>query len=168
MGGLLALLAASRMKRGVAGVVTINSPMKLRDGKSKFVPALAWWNKLMDNFESMRVDYLENQSENPQVNYSRNYINGVNELGRLIDAAEEALPEIDVPSLIVQAPKDPVVDPVSADIIQDKIGTDEAYIQQLKYDNHIIIKGDRSKQVFDSVDRFIEHRLRLRDHSTLA
>ncbi len=159
MGGLLAMLAAARSPKDVAGVVTINSPMKLRDAKSKFVPALAWWNRLMENFDSMRMDYVENESENPQTNYSRNYINGVNELDKLIDVAEEHLPKICVPSLIVQANQDPVVDPESAEIIQEKMASDDATIAMLKYNNHIIIRGERSQQVFTRIDDFINHRL---------
>ena len=156
------------MKRGIAGVVAINSPLKLRDAKSRFVPALAWWNRLMEKYDSMRVDYIENESENPLVNYTRNYINGVNELGHLIDEVDQVLPRIEAPALLVQAHQDPVVDPVSAAMIQERMELSDARVERLKFNRHIIVKGEGSEKVYACIDNFMKKGLRLRNSETLA
>ncbi len=45
--------------------------------------------------------------------YDRNYVHGPTELERLIDASKRELAMVRVPTLVVQADKDPVIDPAS-------------------------------------------------------
>lgn len=159
MGGLIALNAAAQLQEHIAGVVAINTPMKLRDAKSHLVPAIAWWNRLMGKFDSMRYDYIENESENPSVNYSRNYIHSVNELDRLMDKTEELLPSIDLPTLVIQGNRDPVVHPESAEILQQKLGSDDVVVDMLKCKHHIIVKGEGAEKVYNHIDHYINQRL---------
>jgi 1-acyl-sn-glycerol-3-phosphate acyltransferase len=62
-GGLLSLLSASQKKslNKLAGVVSINSALKLRDIKSKMIPGINLWNELLEKFnlEKGRMEFID-------------------------------------------------------------------------------------------------------------
>ena len=77
-------------------------------------------------------------------------------LGRAMAAMEEVLPDICSPTLILQGSRDPVVNPVSAQLIFDKIGSRHKELAILERTRHGIVNGDGCNDVFEPVHRFIE------------
>lgn len=157
-GGLLSLLTASQKNdyNKLAGVVSINSAMKLRDIKSKMVPGINLWNELLDKFslEKGRFEFIDDQPENPHINYSRNYIKGVYELEKLMIVCEDNLHKINVPTLVIQSTNDPIVNPKSAKLIYDKIKISSKKLVEFEADNHVIITSQKKDLVFQEIMDF--------------
>lgn len=159
-GAGLALDLASRVT-DLAGVFAISPPFKLQDFSARFVPAVSMWNKLMGKFnmEGAKKEFVENQSENPHINYLRNPISGIIELDRLMDQIEPKLPGITVPVLIVQSYGDPVVNPAGSFQIFKKLGAKDKEYLMVNYQRHGIINGRNSERIFHRIGDFL-NRLR--------
>jgi esterase/lipase len=156
-GGLVALLAAASKANDVKGVFTINAAIKLQDIRSKFVPSVMVWNDVMDkfNFDQAKMDFIENESEHPEINYSQNYLNGVRQLERLIKTTKSKLAQVVAPALIIQADQDPVVHLDSAKIIESSIQSDPKEKVIMPFERHGVLHGEGSEEVFDHVKNFI-------------
>ena len=157
-GAGLALDLAARVN-SVKGVFAVSPPMRLQDFSSKFVPAVDVWNRLMKKvrFEGAKMEFVENQPENPHINYFRNPVSGVLELERLMDAVDDKLSDIRMPALVVQSLGDPVVKPSGSMRTFDRIGSeDKAYIL-FNFDRHGILLGKDSEKVHKAIGDFIEH-----------
>jgi esterase/lipase len=156
-GGLLALLGAARKGTKVQSVFTINAPLALHNYSARLVSSVMTMNRVLKRFGGAgRWDYVENESENPEVNYLRNPVSGVHELGRLMKSAEDELPRIESPTLLVQGYRDPIVDSVSGQLIFDRIGTSNKELTYFDRDRHGIIYGPGAEEVFDRVLRFVD------------
>jgi len=155
-GAGLALDLAARVK-GVAGVFAVAAPMRLRDFSSKFAPAVDMWNRIMDKAygEGPKMEFVENKPENPHINYLRNPISGVREIERLMDDLEPKLPGLNMPALIVQSRRDPVVEPKGSRKIFELLGTENKEYQLFNFDRHGILLGDGSKRVHKAIGEFV-------------
>ena len=156
-GAGLALDLASRVTN-LAGVFAISPPFKLQDFSARFVPAVNLWNKLMGKFNmaSAKKEFVENQPENPHINYVRNPISGIIELDRLMDQIEPKLPDISVPALIVQSFGDPVVNPDGSLKIYKMLGAREKEYLMVNYERHGIINGRNAERIFCGVGDFLK------------
>jgi esterase/lipase/1-acyl-sn-glycerol-3-phosphate acyltransferase len=155
-GGLLALLAASRKDGKVSGIACINPALVLNDVRSKIVPGIVAWNHLLEKFKIAKgqLRYVENHSESPNINYSRNYICGVEQLEKLMDVCEKNLEKIECPTLIIQSTNDPVINPKSSKIVFEKMKTNNKELLEIESDNHVIVRGEQSKEVFAKIKEF--------------
>jgi hypothetical protein len=77
-----------------------------------------------------------------------------------MEAMDEELEKIVVPTLIMQASNDPVVDPGSGMDIFSKVGTEFKELVYMARDNHGIINGHRCDEVFVRVRQFVEWALK--------
>ena len=155
-GAGLALDLAARVKE-VAGVFAVAAPMTLKDFSSKFAPAVDMWNRIMDKAYSVgpKMEFVENKPENPHINYLRNPISGVREIERLMDDLEPKLPDLDVPALIVQSRRDPVVEPKGSLKIFKLLGTEDKEYRLFNFDRHGILLGDGSQRVHKAIGEFV-------------
>jgi len=155
-GAGLALDLAARVKK-VAGVFAVAAPMTLKDFSSKFAPAVDMWNRIMDKAYGVgpKMEFVENKPENPHINYLRNPISGVREIERLMDDLEPKLPDLDVPALIVQSRRDPVVEPKGSRKIFKLLGTEDKEYRLFNFDRHGILLGDGSQRVHKAIGEFI-------------
>lgn len=156
-GGLLSLLAASRKDQQLGGVVCINPALRLNDIRAKFVSGIQVWNDIL---EKLRIDkgqlrYVDNHPENPDINYSRNYIKGMEQLENLMEVCEESLEKIKCRILVIQSKEDPVIDNKNARIVLEKISSSTKEFQQIESSKHVIIKGQGSDRVFDMIEEFV-------------
>ncbi|MGD8264867.1 MAG: alpha/beta hydrolase, partial [Desulfobacterales bacterium] len=103
-----------------------------------------------------KMEFVDNKPENPHINYSRNPISGIREIERLMDDLEPKLPKMNVPALIVQSSRDPVVDPKGSRKIFDLIGTNEKQYVLFNFDRHGILLGDGSQRVHKTISEFLE------------
>ncbi len=158
-GGLLSLLScAKKPQNSIFAVITINAALKLQDIRARYiVPGITIWNDLLNKFKIKKatLEYIENNSENPLVNYPRNYLSGVGELGKLMSECSSNLSKVSNPALIIYSKNDPIVKPDSSKIIQKEIKSDIKELKEFDMDNHIIIFGDNNKKVFDVIEKFI-------------
>jgi esterase/lipase/1-acyl-sn-glycerol-3-phosphate acyltransferase len=157
-GAGLALDLAARVKN-VEGVFAVCPPLRLQDFSTKFVPAVDVWNKLMNrvHLDDAKMEFVENNPENPHINYLRNPISGVRELVRLMDAVEPKLADIKVPGLIVQSQGDPVVNPKGSKRIFELLGSKNKEYILFNFNRHGILLGDGSKRVHKAIWDFIRH-----------
>ncbi|MCP3904226.1 MAG: alpha/beta fold hydrolase [Planctomycetes bacterium] len=159
LGGVLAALLAARCGVAVDGLFTINAPMKLRNPWAPLVPVVLRLDRLVHRLRR-RTEApsrsVRNDSESPDINYDTDYLWGIRELRRAIRACRRGLPDVTAPSLVMQCDDDPVVDPRSASILHDRLGSETRLVVRMPGARHLIVRGDRSAHVFDRVDAFVE------------
>jgi esterase/lipase/1-acyl-sn-glycerol-3-phosphate acyltransferase len=157
MGAGLALELASRVSK-MDGMVAISPPLKLQDFSAKFVSGLNLWNRLMKriNRDQNQKEFVENNPENPHINYTRNPLSGIRELGKLMEKTESQLTDITAPTLIIQSHADPVVKPRGARKIFEKISSPDKEFLLVNYARHGIVDGDQSQRIHAEVGDFIE------------
>ncbi len=157
-GGLLALVNAAQKAHKIEAVFCINAALKLNDFKTNFVPTINLWNEFLEKLKinKAHLDYIDNNPEFPEINYTRNYLHGVVVLEQLINMCKTKLSQVTSPCMIIQADEDPVVSPQSAEIIYDKIPSEKKRIYTMPYNRHGIINGVDCDKVFDKVLNFVK------------
>jgi esterase/lipase len=157
MGGGIALLQAANKPGRFTSVISINAPLKLKSIASKFSPFIVAWNTLLTkiNVDKWKMEFVENDPEYPQINYVRNPVSGGYELEKLMRIVENRLNNVADPALIIQASDDPVVDPVSAQEIFDKLGTKEKQLFMVNANHHGILRGKEADEVNAKVLEFL-------------
>lgn len=155
-GAALALELSTRVA-GIKGVFAICPPMRLQDFSARLVPAVDVWNRFMEmvRLDKAKMEFVENQSENPKVNYLRNPIAGVRELDRLMDALAPKLASIGIPTLIMQSLGDPVVDPEGTRQLFRKIGAREKSYIVINSERHNILLGNSAARVQRDIEQFL-------------
>lgn len=157
-GAGLALDLTARIE-DVDGVFAVCPPLRLKDFSSKFVPALDFWNKFMDkvHVDSGQKEFVENNPENPHINYLRNPISGLRELERLMDSVESKLSAIQAPTLVIQSYGDPVVDQRGSRKVFELLGSEDKSYILFNFDRHGILLGDGAHRVHKAIADFIDH-----------
>ena len=59
------------------------------------------------------------------------------------------------PALIIQSTKDPLVGPDGAAALMERLGGRDKVLVALPFDRHVIVRGEGSEKVFDTVGRFV-------------
>lgn len=156
-GGLLALLSSKKCYIEFAGIVCINAALHLNDIRLKALPAVSFWNDLVNAFNAndYAKEYVDNLAENPDINYDKFYITAIEQLHALMNKTKKNIPKIQSPILIIQSKNDPVVNPSSAYEIYDKIKSKRKNILLLNLDNHVIVKGKNTKELFKEINKFL-------------
>lgn len=156
IGGCLALDLASRLPK-LAGVFAVCPPIRLKDYSTTFMPGLDVWNRIVSKIkrDNLERDFFQFTSENPYVNYDKNPIMGVKEIGNFLAKLKTSLANVVHPSLIIHADKDPVVDSDGSKIIYDELGAESKEYVLMNYDNHIIVNGKGSDKVHKLIANFV-------------
>ena len=157
-GGTLSLLAAGRKMEKVTAVFAVNAPLKLQRFGARLAPTIVTMTSLLKRVRGVpnEWEYVENNPENAHINYTRNPLKGVVELGKCMDSMEAALKSIISPTLLIQGSKDPIVDPTSAMDIFNQIGTSKKELIVLERTRHGIVNGEGSTDVFARIAHFLE------------
>ncbi len=157
-GAGLALDLATRVKN-IRAVFAVSPPMRLQDLGAWFVPAIDTWNAMIKKIRLHPIakEYIANNPENPSINYVRNPISGVNQLGKLMDQLEPKLKDILTPTLVVQSRKDPVVKPAGTRLLFEKLGCELKEYYIFDVDRHGILIGKDISRVYQSIYNFILH-----------
>ncbi len=155
-GGLLGLLSCARKQRDVCGIVSINSALKLLDIRTRFVSGINLWNEFLQKLkiDKSKMEYVDDQPENPLINYSRNYLKAVAQLDNLMAECDENLEKISVPALVIQGKNDPVVNPISGKLIFEKIKSKNKFLFEPNFSNHCIVNGNNKEEVFEAIKNF--------------
>ena len=157
-GALLSLVSSIKETSDALATISINPALKLRDIKAKIVPGINIWNDFLDKFhiEKGKMEYVRNSPENPHINYTKNYLKGVEQLELLMGECEDNLDKITTPSLLIYSKNDPVVDPQSSKIIWENLGSKVKELIEINSDKHVIVTGKVGEDVFRQIEYFLE------------
>ena len=156
-GAGLALDLGTRVK-GIKALFAVSPPLQFRDFSVRFLPAVGFWNRSMDliNMESAKREFIENRPENPHINYFRNPLIGVRELGLLMASVEKNLAQITVPTLVIQADGDPIVNPKGSRKVFERISSTDKEYRAFSFDRHGILLGEGAEKVHRAIGNFLE------------
>jgi len=167
VGGALTLCHASTRPEKLAGIVSINAPVKFKDRNMAFVPLvhglnkIASWLPMVDTI----VPFISNDSEHPHINYSSIPVPALFEMRTMIEDMQKNLAAIQVPALVIQSKNDPVTHSDSAQKIHGKLTTD-CELKWIESARHGIIT-DNDDNTWTLLDQFIT-RMTNRDTDSLA
>ncbi|MBJ6727595.1 alpha/beta fold hydrolase [Geomesophilobacter sediminis] len=155
-GGGVALDCASRIP--VAGVFAVSPPHRLRDISSRFAPALTAWNRVMELFKYQlgKKEFVQTMPERPQINYARLPVVGLQELERFMRELEPKLPQIRVPTLVLQGDLDPVVDARGSRRLFELIGSRNKEYLSFPRTRHGILAGEGAAEIHAAIVSFLE------------
>jgi esterase/lipase len=156
VGGSLALDLAARVA-GVAGVFALCPPLTLRNYSTKFMPGIDVWNRIQNKIKrgEHKNQFIEFPHGNPHVNYPMNPVAGVKEVGDYLESIEKGYAAINQPALIIQADKNPVVNPKGSQQLYESIGSSDKEFCLLNYDRHILVNGEGAEKVFQKIGAFV-------------
>ncbi|HNV46772.1 MAG TPA: alpha/beta fold hydrolase [Spirochaetota bacterium] len=160
-GAGLALLHAANKPHTVRCAVSINAPLKLANPASRFAFLFAFLNRLLARFKIPRalLPFVPNNPENPDINYARNPVAGVDQLEELMGIVNDRLRDITMPVLVVQGSDDPVVKAESGKKIYKKIKARKKELYVVPANHHGILRGDEAPELFVRVHRFLRRHL---------
>jgi esterase/lipase len=156
-GGGLAMDGAARIG-GLAGVFAVSPPFRLQDISSRFASAVTTWNRLMETIHchGAAKEYVEITPERPLINYSRVPIAALSELEHFMKDLEPRLANVKVPTLVVQAHGDPVVNAEGTALLYNRIGAKQKQYVPFDFSRHGILAGEGSENVHAAIGAFIE------------
>ena len=144
-GGALALRLAADKPEGLQGVAAVAVPQKFKNKNMVFVPLMHRANRLIrwaSSFEGIMPFRASENTEHPHINYRHMPIRGLYELRRIVEALKDKLPEVSCPVRLLQGDEDPVVVPGSAEIIHDRLGTEDKDLEIIPSKHHGILYQD--------------------------
>ncbi len=145
MGGLLGVLVAG--SHPVEGLVTINTPVLVKDKRIYFASLLQYF-----------IDYSSNPgvAGNEELYYYKERpVSAVAQLNQLINTAKRYIYNVNFPILVVQSKYDPLVDPISAVIILQGVKSQNKQVLMLEDSAHTLPRLKNKKKVFDAVLKFL-------------
>jgi len=157
-GAGLALDLAHRIPE-IEAVFAVSAPLRLQDMAARFVSAVDTWNRVMDRFhlDEAKKTFVDNDPENPHINYFKNPISGIRELERLMSSLEPRLPEITTPALVIQSQDDPVVNPKGSEKIFKLLGSTDKQMVFFNFQRHGILLGEGANRVHRTIGDFLDH-----------
>lgn len=156
VGGNLSLDLAGRVGE-VAGVFAVCPPFALRDYSTNFMPTKDVWDRILGSIKrgESKQEFLDFDHGNKHVNYPRNPVEGIAEVGKFLESIEDVYQKITQPALIIQADANPVVDPSGSRKLYERLGSTEKEFCLLSYDRHVLINGERAEKVYRKVYDFL-------------
>lgn len=156
-GGNLAFWLAHKYPDALTGIVSLGTPIVLRWQRIIYcrVYTYGWlktyYRKLGRDY---KVDYIDLSDE---VSYPVIPVSSLREfLWFIRHTTVPTLTSIRVPTLMIQADRDPIVHPKSVQIIHEHLGSDYKKVYWLNGRYHTLPDIDRREEVFHKVDKFIE------------
>ena len=163
-GGALVLKLAAECYAETVGVVALAVPLKVIDPAFMLVPLLHGTNRLLgwiSSYEGVKP-FIEATPEHPHINYQNTPVRGLFELRRLIQALDEFVPAIDIPTLVVFADHDPLVSVKSAPLIMAKLGGRHKKLRIVPANRHGILT-ENIAGTWRIIDKFLDE---VRAHPT--
>lgn len=155
-GGVLALIAAASKQHKVDGLICINTAIKFDDMRFNYLlPTMGVISSWLSHINT-KIEYIQDTPENPDVNYSEHHIRSIMELKKLIDFAYPLLKKVTAKTLIIQGDQDPVVNPKGADLIYERIKSEQKRKVIIEAKEHVILNSKHYEQIFGAIREFMQ------------
>ena len=149
MGGLLSFYLATQ--RSVTGVISLCTPIWLRDWRASFVPILRYFIPYHQRSKK-KEDHIENQI----VPYDRTPLSSIEELKKLMKKVKQQIPKVEVPTFVVQARQDETILPKSADYIYEQLASKQKTISWYEHSSHLITLDKERDRLFEEIYTFVQ------------
>jgi carboxylesterase len=161
MGGVLSLYTAPQFP--FRGLVCLSTPLQISLGTR-----LENVDKLMEEMpfaEKSSSDWHDPRAGLDHLSYERYPLRGVIELLQLLNETSRVIPEIELPTLLVQSRNDGLVPPENMPAIHTLLGTpeDQKEMFWIEDSGHVVTRDTAKEQVFQAVFDFIQRQERPRD-----
>ena len=158
-GGMLVLELGSHLQ-GLSGVVAVCPPFTLQDYSNRFMPPTHIWNRLRQRWKGNQntQEFVEFEPENAAINYHRNPVAGVDQIGTLLAQTRARLPFLTPPTLIISADQDQVIGSRSSLRVYEGIASDKKELLRISSNRHNIITGNLTgvePRVRDAIASFL-------------
>jgi esterase/lipase/1-acyl-sn-glycerol-3-phosphate acyltransferase len=155
-GGALSLIHAANAKE-LAGVISVGTPLVL-SGPST---STTWLGKLSPFNKHNPLELLSKPNEDSQINYSRVPSTTVNEFKALTKTLKNNLGEVTSPVLILQATRDKVTNPKSAEALKKGLTNSKTTVHMVNSGIHGLISKNVENthaQIIDFITTLVEGR----------
>ena len=162
-GGTLVLELASRLET-LAGVIAVCPPYELHDYSKRFMPPQQIWNRLLSRLRgnAKKNEFVEFKPEFKEINYSRNPVAGVIEVGKLLDACKAKLAKQCHRTLIVSSDRDQVVGERCGQELFSRLGSEDKEHLTISGGRHNLIYGPEGARVRMMISAFLRDSLKNR------
>lgn len=137
MGGLLTLILGSRYPE-INKIFTMNTPIRFKNKIVHITPIIKYFKRFN---EIVPPDVAEGENADLDIGLSKTPVRCIPSLVKISKMAEKGLSKIKTDIFIIQSKIDGQVNPVSADIINDKVSTDNKRILWLEKSKHLCTLG---------------------------
>jgi len=163
-GAGLALSQAILHPDRYCAVVSVSAPLQFKGLSTRFSRVMEFWNRNIEalGISSFRKYFSPNHPDNPEINYHRCPIHGLNQVKALMRNVHRGLPGLSVQALIIQGNHDPKVDPRSGPMIYERITGIEKVYEEINFNCHGIVRGEIALSVFSFVDEFLSRVMKTR------
>lgn len=157
-GAGLALHQALSKPGAFMGVIAASAPLKFKSISSHFAEPMNQWNSLLRSLgiERFRKDFAPNDPDNPEINYHRCPVRSIVQVKSLMKKIYRALPSLSIPTLILQANRDPKVCGQSGRRIYDRIAFPDKTYREIDFHLHGIVRGEVARDVFAESAAFLD------------
>ncbi len=143
-GGALALYLAAQQVGPLQGVFAVGAPIKLHNRYLRLVP-----------IAKVMRDFVYSEPENPRTNYVYQPLRAVWQLTQFIEVYQAALTRVTQPVLLVQARGDTTVRSESAELIYQRLQSNDKRLIWKDIDHHVIV-GDNYPDVQNDIFAFLQ------------
>ncbi len=150
-GGLVTLDLAYRQPQ-LEGIVLISPAIKLGGLLGKLVPLI---RRFMP-YRKIDTSYLTELYDLPRRRYEREPLIAIQRLLRYAKEMRKKLPDIRVPTLIIQPGNDSTVDPRGASLIYEHIGSTDKELHFIEGAEHVITCHPKRKEAYPLIRKWVE------------
>jgi carboxylesterase len=157
MGGVLSLLMSTRLN--VKGAVAMSTPYKLPDDPR--LRHIEWISKIVAYMPKGEDEpgsgWFDQEAWKEHVSYPMNPVRSIGELNKLLVEMRAALPQVNVPVLLVHSRDDKYVTPASMEhIYADLVNASDKTKLSITGSSHVVTRDAARHQVFKSALEFIQ------------
>jgi len=149
MGGALALKLA--IKYELKGVIPMCTPMYF-DNQKQLTQAFLYFARQFKKFEKKDEQTIKKEVDLLQQNSAELF----NEIGTFVEQVNGIIDRVDIPTFVVQASKDEIINPESATFIYENIKNEKKDLKWYENSTHLITFGDEKDILHEDIYNFLE------------
>ncbi len=146
LGGALALYLAEQ--KDTAGVISLATPIGLKDKRAEFT----WLIKYFKKYEDKKL-----KEEEKNYHYDKYSAASVQQLVKLIKIYKKDLSKITEPVLIIQLSNETKIDSNSAIYIHQKVQSKDKRLVIISATGHSLFDGDYKNEVYEEIYDFVKN-----------
>jgi len=157
MGGILSLLMSTRLN--VKGVVAMSTPHKLPDDPR--LRHIEWISKIVaympKSDEAPGTGWFDKDAWKEHASYPMNPVRSIGELNKLLGEMRAALPQVNVPVMLIHSSDDKYVAPENLEMIYaDLVNASDKKKLYIAGSGHVVTRDAARRQVFEAAAEFIQ------------